>query len=198
MVLVGPRTVAWLAIVSAGMTERSPNGAVMRSRSWTVAVVVGVATLSILMGATAYGAIPDTGTGMYHGCVAKKTGVLRVIDPAAGGRCSTARGREETAIVWSKAGATGPVGGAKVDTRTRSQTLRSSQMVNVAADCKSGYVPVNGFWTVNGQPGVGNEAVFYSLGDTGETATGYKVRVGKNSAAATDPVVTAREMPQTA
>jgi hypothetical protein len=44
--------------------------------------VVGVVVLGTFIAATAYAAIPDAGTEVLHGCVSKRTGVLRVIDPA--------------------------------------------------------------------------------------------------------------------
>jgi hypothetical protein len=167
-----------------------------------VLAVVGAAALSVLVGATAYAAIPDAGTAVFHGCVGKRTGVLRVIDPSAGGRCSTIRGLEETPIQWNQTGpagppgpvgSPGPAGGTELtDTRTASATLTSSQMITVAAECDPGDVPVNGYWTVNGESGIGHQAVFYSLGPTGETATGYQVVVSRNSSySGADPVVTA-------
>jgi len=62
----------------------------------------------VLIGAAgiAYASIPD-GSGVIHGCVAKKDGSLRVIDTGAGGSCSAAK---ETALNWSS-GVGGPSGG---------------------------------------------------------------------------------------
>lgn len=62
---------------------------------------VRLATLSVfLVGLSAAGiaaaAIPDSGTGVIHGCYKTNKGDLRVIDPAAGQAC-TAR---ETPIKW--------------------------------------------------------------------------------------------------
>src|SRR5262245_23005612 len=62
----------------------------------------------VLVGAAgvAYASIPD-GSGIIHGCVAKKDGSLRVIDPAAGGACNASK---ETALDWNQPGPAGSPG----------------------------------------------------------------------------------------
>ncbi len=54
---------------------------------------------------TAYATIPDAG-GVIHGCYLTKDGTLRVIDPSAGGACTS----KETAIAWNQQGQPGPPG----------------------------------------------------------------------------------------
>jgi hypothetical protein len=77
-----------------------------------------VGTTAVLLGAlavgTAYGAGSRSSKNTINGCVNDRTGVLRVIDPAKGGRCDGRRGwSHETAISWSQSGGSvGPQGPA--------------------------------------------------------------------------------------
>jgi hypothetical protein len=158
-------------------------------------IILGSVAMVLLVAATAYAAIPGS-NGVFHGCVGKRTGILRVIDPAAGGKCSTIRGLEETPIQWNQTGPAGPPGTGTVsdltNTRTATATLTGPQVVMVAASCDAGDIPVNGDFTVDGGPGFGNQAVFISLGTTRETLTGYQVAISRNSAyTGPDPVVVA-------
>src|SRR6185437_927761 len=47
--------------------------------------------------------IPDPGTGVFHGCDSKKTGALRLIDPAKHQKCAAA----EKAVTWNQTGQRG-------------------------------------------------------------------------------------------
>jgi hypothetical protein len=160
-----------------------------------VATVLTVVLPAVLLGAAAQAAIPDQNSGTFHGCVNKRTGVLRVIDPFAGGKCSTIRGLEETPIQWSQTGPGGNPGPAPsaanlIVKRTTSITLRGTEFITAAAECDAGDVSVNGYWTVDSHQPQGNPAIYYSLGDTGETETGYQVKVGRESSyTGPDPVV---------
>ena len=71
-------------------------------RRWIAAL--GVAVLAV-GGGFAYSAIPDS-AGVLHGCYSGKDGALRLIDTAAGQRCS----KKETAVSWNQAGTPGPRG----------------------------------------------------------------------------------------
>jgi hypothetical protein len=82
------------------------------ARHWRLLtpVRVGVALSvagALTVGGVALAAIPDTGTGVFHGCVNKQTGLLRVIDPSKGGSCTPA----EMPIQWNQAGPPGLGGG---------------------------------------------------------------------------------------
>jgi hypothetical protein len=59
-------------------------------------------------------AIPDTGTGLFHGCENKATGVIRLIDPTLSGNlghCITAAGvLQEIAVTWNQSGPAGAAG----------------------------------------------------------------------------------------
>ena len=68
------------------------------------AVTLAVAVGAVAAGA-AYAAIPD-GAGVIHGCYTNRGGILRVIDPSAGTRCTSL----ETAISWSQQGPKGDTG----------------------------------------------------------------------------------------
>ncbi len=57
-------------------------------------------------GGSALAAIPDA-SGIIHACHARKDGVLRVIDPAAGGSCDA---KKEIPLSWNQTGPTGPQG----------------------------------------------------------------------------------------
>jgi type VI protein secretion system component Hcp len=61
-------------------------------------------------------AIPDTGTGLLHGCQNKATGVLRLVDPSLSGslgRCITSPGLlQEVAVTWNQSGPAGQPGAA--------------------------------------------------------------------------------------
>ena len=58
-----------------------------------------------LAGGVTYAAIPDS-NGVVHGCFARSNGAVRVIDPAAGQRCT----RQEIPLDWSRTGPTGAAG----------------------------------------------------------------------------------------
>jgi hypothetical protein len=166
----------------------------LRSIRRVLLVLSGIVAV-LLLAATAYAAIPSP-DGAFHGCVSKRTGLLRVIDPTAGGKCSTIRGLEETPIQWNQTGPAGPPGSGGVagltNTRTATATLTSSQAITLAARCDAGDIPVNGDFTVDEGPGFGNQAVFISLGVTRETSTGYQVVIGRSPMyTGPDPVVVA-------
>src|SRR5581483_7475182 len=79
--------------------ERRPG---LRAR-WAIAgAVVGAAAA----GGVAYATVPDGG-GVIHACYGKITGIVRVIDPSAGGRCFG----PELPLDWNQKGPTGPTGG---------------------------------------------------------------------------------------
>jgi len=75
----------------------------MRTRKWRLAVL-GAAVLLAAASGIAYAAIPGT-DGVIHGCVSASGGV-RVIDPTAGGSCSSG----ESALNWNVRGAKGATG----------------------------------------------------------------------------------------
>jgi type VI secretion system secreted protein Hcp len=68
-----------------------------------VSVVLVAVALAVAAG-VAYATIPGT-DGVIHGCY-NKAGVLRVIDPTAGGACASG----ETALEWNQQGQAGPPG----------------------------------------------------------------------------------------
>jgi hypothetical protein len=75
----------------------------------TLAKVPGLALVSLALlavaASVAYATIPDS-AGVIHGCYLNKVGVLRVIDTAAGQKCTAL----ETAIQWNQTGPPGPKG----------------------------------------------------------------------------------------
>ncbi len=71
--------------------------------------VVAVGAALMVTGGLAVAAVPDAGTGTFHGCVSKPNGQLRVVDPAKSGvrgRCTN----DETAITWNQVGPSGVPG----------------------------------------------------------------------------------------
>jgi hypothetical protein len=60
-------------------------------------VLVGLAVI-LVIGATgvAIASIPDSGTGVFHGCVTNSSGALKLIDPSAGQSCTAS----QTAVSW--------------------------------------------------------------------------------------------------
>ena len=67
-----------------------------------ISIVAVMGLLAGFGGRVAWSAIPDGNT--IHGCYKKDTGVLRVIDPGAGGACNS---KSETALDWSQTGTQG-------------------------------------------------------------------------------------------
>ena len=63
---------------------------------------IALASLAVfaLAGGIAYAAIPDAGTGVFHGCIMKGSGMLRIIDPELQ-QCNTAH---ETPITFGAKG----------------------------------------------------------------------------------------------
>lgn len=83
----------------------------MKFRLPSPALVVAVAALVFALAGAAWAAIPDS-SGVFHGCVSNRTGVLRVIDSSNtgfAGHCFT-RHHAETAITWNQTGPQGPAG----------------------------------------------------------------------------------------
>jgi hypothetical protein len=74
----------------------------LRGRRLALAVV-GIFALAA---GIAYAAIPDAGTGVYHACMLKNVGTIRIIDPAKQ-QCSTVL---ETEITFNQKGQTGAPG----------------------------------------------------------------------------------------
>jgi hypothetical protein len=87
-----------------GVDEKKVGGA-RRFRGAPMWLVVGV-VIGLVVGASGFAlaSIPDGGTGVFHGCVNRTNGNLRLIDPSTGAQCSTA----EFAVTWNQ---TGPAGG---------------------------------------------------------------------------------------
>src|SRR5262245_50706321 len=56
-----------------------------------------VVALGLAAGGIAYASIPDS-NGAIHGCYQKNSGQLRVVDPGAGGGCSSS----ESPLVWNQ------------------------------------------------------------------------------------------------
>jgi hypothetical protein len=110
------------------------------------ATVVAYLALFVALGGGAYAVsgIPDRG-GAFHGCVSKKTGVLRVVP--AGAKCHRAKGRVkgELAITWSQQGPRGlqgPGGAAGA----------AGQAFDAGARLPSGQT-LTGVWAVSGTNG---------------------------------------------
>lgn len=85
---------------------------VRRITRWRLArlpFAIGITAILALSGGLVYATIPDSGTGVIHGCYNKATGQLKVIDAETGESCKQA----ETSISWNQEGpqgATGPEG----------------------------------------------------------------------------------------
>lgn len=69
---------------------------VVTNRGARLGAVVVVA-LGMAAGGVAYASIPDS-SGVIHGCAQKINGQLRVIDPSAGGACSSS----ESPLAWNQ------------------------------------------------------------------------------------------------
>jgi hypothetical protein len=96
---------AWRAGAAGRANE--PEVRVMRSanRRGLAAVVAAAVGALVLAAGVALGSIPDA-SGTIHGCFKTSDGQLRVIDPSAGGACTSS----ETALDWNIQGAQGAAG----------------------------------------------------------------------------------------
>jgi len=63
------------------------------------ALVAAAAAMVVIAAGVAAASIPDS-TGMFTGCYKKSSGQLRLIDPGAGGSCSSS----EQQLTWSQTG----------------------------------------------------------------------------------------------
>ena len=81
------------------MAPHSTDGPGRGRRSRKVSLAVAVALL-IVGGSVAYASIPDSGTGLIHGCYNTTTGALRVID----GATQVCAASTETALDWNQQG----------------------------------------------------------------------------------------------
>jgi hypothetical protein len=171
-----------------------------RRRVAYISIVALVSLLAGFGGRVAGAAIPDGNT--IHGCYKNDTGVLRVIDPSAGGACNS---KSETALDWSQTGtqgipgipgiqgsqgATGSAGpdgvsGYQIKTATGTTAYDSFWQTNVAsvnASCPDGTVATGvGFDLPSDKIspyGVGgDQGELVVMGDSGLTATVYTVCV---------------------
>ncbi|GAA4685601.1 hypothetical protein GCM10023215_21020 [Pseudonocardia yuanmonensis] len=85
-----------------------------------------------------------------------------------------------------KAGGPAP---SLVYTVTTVETLTDRAMRTIVANCDPGDAVADGYALANGTPIAGNPAVWYSLGVTGTTPTGYQAVVGANTPPVTLTVV---------
>ena len=69
-------------------------------------VVLAAIAIFAVAGGVAYAAIPDVGTGVYHACMLKNIGTIRIIDPERQ-RCSASL---EVELTFNKQGPTGNPG----------------------------------------------------------------------------------------
>ncbi|HSC73572.1 MAG TPA: hypothetical protein VLB89_05350 [Gaiellaceae bacterium] len=168
-----------------------------------LAVVLAAAAAAVVVAAVGRGAIPDGNT--IHGCFKNDSGVLRVIDAAAGGTCNA---KSETALDWVQTGspgvqgsqgdrgadgtpgAGGPDGVSSYQIESAAGTTTgqgSAGDVVVQASCPSGTVPTGGGFDVPSSANVGvvyNDATSSTwrvevAGDVGVTVTVYAVCVDK-------------------
>ena len=82
-----------------------PRGSRKLGRLSKVGIGVGAAALLLTAGGAAWAAIPDSGSGVIHGCYTKQGG-LRRIDPSNGDKCDT----QELPITWNQTGPQGATG----------------------------------------------------------------------------------------
>lgn len=75
---------------------------------WKVAV--GAGAVAIGVSGWAYATIPDAGTGLFHACANKITGIVRVIDPSKGQACIGSGVLAENPITWNQTGPQGQPG----------------------------------------------------------------------------------------
>jgi hypothetical protein len=172
----------------------------MTRRHLAYAAIVAVGLAAGFGGRIAWSAIPDGNT--IHACYKNDTGVLRVIDPSAGGTCNA---KSETALSWAQTGAQGiqgdqgpsglqgSTGSAGIDGVSNYQIVSGSATTafdsfwqqgaaTAGATCPSGTVATGvGFDlpTTKVSPFSigGDEGELLVLGDTGVTVTAYTVCV---------------------
>jgi hypothetical protein len=170
-----------------------------------ISIVAVVGLLAGFGGRIAWSAIPDGNT--IHGCYKNDTGVLRVIDPNAGGACNS---KSETALDWSQTGtqgiqgiqgvqgtqgATGSAGPDGVsDYQIVSGTATTAYDTNykiglatASAPCPTGTVGIGGgfdlpsdtvsIWDEEGGLGIEGNFGLTVTGATGVTITAYSVCV---------------------
>jgi Collagen triple helix repeat (20 copies) len=86
----------------------------MRRSRTTVLIAAGTLLVGAVGAQVASASIPDSATKVFHGCVNKATGVVRLVDPTLSGdlgNCITRTGvLAETAVTWNATGSQGPAG----------------------------------------------------------------------------------------
>jgi hypothetical protein len=82
------------------MRESGHNGL---RRRWKPVLLV--ATLALIGAGVSYASIPDA-SGVIHGCYTNRGGILSVVDPSAGQKCSSL----QTPIAWNQQGPQGDPG----------------------------------------------------------------------------------------
>lgn len=147
----------------------------LRTRSW-VLLILGL--LLATAGGIAYAAIPGN-DGVIHGCYTNRGGILNVIDPSAGQRCSAF----QTPISWNQqgpqgdpgpqgapgpvgpqgetgpqgpagpAGPPGPAGVSGLERLAVQSAINSDNIKEVVADCPSGKEVTGGGYFIGGALG---------------------------------------------
>jgi hypothetical protein len=112
----------------------------LAGRKWRLAVVVGV-VVAVVMGATAYAAIPDA-DGNFYACVTNSSGTIRLIEKSTSCRASERR------VSW-------PAGQAELKIyRVTGFTGTSQQgpLVHSTASCDDGDPVTGGGFGLDGGP----------------------------------------------
>ena len=97
--------------------------------------LLGVVVLGLAAGGIAYASIPGS-NGVIHGCYQKINGQLRVIDPGAGGTCTTS----ENPLDWNQFSGYEVVNTAVEETATTS----AFAIFEESASCPTGKVALSG------------------------------------------------------
>jgi len=143
----------------------------------TYANVVSTAALFAALGGGAYaaaGGIPDAG-GVFHGCVNKGSGGLRVVKSARS--CRSVKKRKgkivfpgEIAIAWNKHGTPGTPGATKVIARSATNNTGTNV---TSVDCNPGEVATGGGGEVS--EGANLDSSHPTPANAGTTPTGWSV-----------------------
>jgi len=137
------------------MSRRPFSQRTRAGRVVVTASVCAVALTGTALGVT-WAAVPDAGTGVFHGCRNKATGALRLVDPAVSGylgHCVTAPGSaQELPITFNQKGRDGLTGPPGPDGAVGPQGAQGAQGAS-GAQGPQGSPGVDGAAGVDGPPG---------------------------------------------